>query len=148
MEHGVLAEMADLLNSDGTNYSVFLKAYSGAILGTGEIGYIVSRLIGADVVVSAVRDSDLSEVVEVLRQCLGYVGDESAGPGASTLGSAEFSNLLKRILESVTHLSDTSYGLKSFGFLHGHPAYPVFWDFAYLFLGNDEHVLLVGSSSD
>jgi hypothetical protein len=31
MEQRLLTEMADLLNSDGANYSVFLRAYSGVI---------------------------------------------------------------------------------------------------------------------
>lgn len=140
--------MADLLNSDSTNYSVFLRAYSSAAAGTSEVSDIVNRLIGADVIVGDIHDSDVTETTEALRQCLGYVGDESDGPGTRTLGSAEFSNLLKNILDGVVQLSETSYGLKSFRFEKGHPAYPVFWDFAFLFLGNDEHVLLVGSSSD
>lgn len=148
MKQRMLTEMADLLNSDGINYTVFLKAYSGGIAGTSNIGDIVNGLVGNDVVVSGVSDSDVTEVVQELRQCLGYVGDEGAGPGLKTLRLAEFSRLLKSILESVTQLNETSYGLKSLGFAKGHPAFPVFWDFAFLFLRSDEHVLLIGSSSD
>lgn len=148
MEQGLLTEIADLLNSDGTNYSVFLKAYSGATRGVSEVGDIVIRLIGHDVLVTEIRDSDVTEVADEVREGLSYAGDESAGPGPSTLGSAAFSNLLKRILEAIAQLSERSYGLKSLRFMEGHPAYPVFWDFAFLFLGNDKHVLLVGSSSD
>jgi len=148
MMQELLTEMADLLNSDGVNYSVFLRAYSGVPESASDIDSIVNGVIGHDVVLDGVRDANVSEVVATLRQSFGYVGDESAGPGASVLGSTEFSRLLGSIRDSVVQLSQTAYGIKSFEFAEGHPAYPVFWDFAYLFLGNDKHVLLVGSSSD
>jgi hypothetical protein len=148
MQLQALAEMADLLNSEGINYSVFLAAYSRAVARTSDVGDIVKGLIGNDVVVSDVCNVDVTSVKEELRQCLGYVGEEVAGPGMKTLNSEEFSRLFTRFIERVEQLSETSYGLKSLQFSAGHPAYPVFWDFAFLFLRDDEHVLLVGSSSD
>jgi hypothetical protein len=148
MEQKLLTEMADLLNSDAANYSVFLRGYSGVTESASGIDSIVNGLIGHNVVLSGVHDVSVSEVVDTLRQNLGYLGDESAGPGACILGTAEFSRLLGSIRNSVMQLSQTAYEIKSFEFVEGHPAYPVFWDFAYLFLGYDKHVLLVGSSSD
>ena len=143
-----LTEIADLLSSDGINYSVSLRVYSGLPESTDDINSIVIRLIGREAVLNGVRDVGVTEVVETLLQSLGYVGDDSAGPGPSVLRSADFSRLLGNICDSVVQLSQTVYGIKSFEFAEGHPDYPVFWDFAYLFLGNDQHVLLVGSSSD
>ncbi|MUI11004.1 hypothetical protein GJV26_00630 [Massilia dura] len=140
--------MADLLNSDGINYSVFLRVYSGLPESTDDIHTIVTRLIGHEAVLAGVRDVGVSEVVETLLQSLGYVGDEGAGPGPNVLRSPDFSRLLGNIRDNVVQLSQTVYGIKSFVFARGHPAYPVFWDFAYLFLGNHQHVLLLGSSSD
>ncbi len=32
--------------------------------------------------------------------------------------------------------------------LEGHPGYPVFWDFAFLFVSNSNATILIGSSSD
>lgn len=148
MDEGLLTQMADLLHSEGKNYSVFLRAYRGATRCASDVGDIVNRLIGYDAVITAVVDSNVIEVAEQVRECLCYVGDESAGPGSGTLGSAEFANLLERILEGVAQLGSRSHGVRSLEFLEGHPAYPVFWDFAFLFLGNDENVLLVGASSD
>lgn len=144
----MLTEMADLLNSDGINYSVSLGVYSGLTGSTGDISIIVNRLIGHEVVINSIRDVGVTAVVETLRQSLGYVGDDGAGPGPRVLRSTDFSRLLGGILDSIVQLSQTVYGIKSFEFADGHPYYPVFWDFAYLFLGSDEHVLLVGSSSD
>lgn len=144
----VLTEMAELLNANGVNYSVSLRAYSGVMQDKTDISDIISGLIGEEVVIGGVQDLGVTEVTEALREYLGYPGDESAGPDVSTLESVEFSGLLNRLLESVAQLSETSFGLKSFWFAEGHPAYPVFWDFAFLFLRKNEHCLLVGSSSD
>ena len=144
----VLTEMADVLNSDGINYSVSLSAYSGLKEGAGDINSIVNRLIGHKVALSSLRDASVAEVMETLRQSLGYVGDDGAGPGPSVLKSRDFSRLLESICDSVVQLSQTVCEIKSFEFAEGHPHYAVFWDFAYLFQGNDEHLLLVGSSSD
>jgi hypothetical protein len=148
MEQKILTEMAKLLNSDGWNYSVFLQAYSGATESAGNISDIVNALIGNGVAVDQVRDVDATEVIEAVSQSLGYVGHESAGPGAKVLASAEYSNLLRSILESIARLSKSSTGIKALAFAEGHPAYPVFWDFAFLFLSENDCLLLVGSSSD
>lgn len=144
----VLTEMADVLNSDGINYTVSLSAYSGFMESADDINSIVNRLIGSKVVLNNLRDASVTEVVETLRQSLGYVGDHGAGPCPSALKSRDFSRLLDSICYSVVQLRPRVCGIKSFEFAEGHPHYPVFWDFAYLFYGNDEHVLLVGSSSD
>lgn len=143
-----LTDMADLLNSGGINYWVSLRVYSGIPESTDEINSIVNRLIGHEAVLNDVRDVGTTEVVETLLQSLAYVGDKGAGPGPDVLRSADFSRLLGNIRDSVVQLSQRVYGIKSFEFAEGHPDYPVFWDFAYLFLGDDQHVLLVGSSSD
>jgi hypothetical protein len=148
INQALLTEMADLLDSDGVNYSVFLRAYSGVTENSSDIGSIVNGLICHEVVLNDIRDVNVTEVVETLRQCLGYAGDTGSGPGASCLGSTEFARLLGSIQKEIVQLSQTAYEIKSFEFAHGHPAYPVFWDFAYLFSGTDQHVLLVGSSSD
>lgn len=148
IKQALLTEMADLLDSDGVNYSVFLRAYSGVPDSLSNTGTVVSRLIGHDVVLNGVRDTNVTEVIETLRQCLGYSGDHGSGPSASCLESTAFARLLRGIESEVVQLSQTAHENKSFEFAHGHPAYRVFWDFAYLFTGADEHVLLIGSSSD
>jgi hypothetical protein len=49
MQLQALAEMADLLNSEGINYSVFLATYSRVVARTSDVGDIVKGLIGNDV---------------------------------------------------------------------------------------------------
>lgn len=87
----LLTEMADLLNSDGINYSVSLSTYSGLQENAGDINSFVSRLIGHKVVLNSLHEVSVTEVVETLRQSLGYVGDHGAGPGPSVLKSRDFS---------------------------------------------------------
>jgi hypothetical protein len=55
---------------------------------------------------------------------------------------------MRSILESIAQLSKSSTKIKALALVEGHPAYPVFWDFAFLFLGENDCLLLVGSSSD
>lgn len=148
IKQGLLTEMAELLDSDGINYSVFLRAYSGVPASLSSTGSVISWLVGHDVVLNGVRDTNVTEVIETLRESLGYAGDHGTGPGASCLKSTEFARLLQNIEKEVVQLSQIANEIKSFEFAQGHPAYPVFWDFAYLFIGADEHILLVGSSSD
>ena len=144
----LLSRMADLLDSDGINYTVFLKSYSCAAEGVSQIENIVKKLVGHDVVLGNVRDISLAQLMQDLCDCLGYVGDDGAGPGPSTLNLPEFSNLLREVSSDITQVYERSGEVKSFRFLEGHPAYPVFWEFAFLFLGNDGYQLIVGSSSD
>lgn len=148
MEQALLSRMAKLLESDSTNYSVFLRAFSCVAPGASEIEDVVKELVGNDVVLNEVHECNFAEVAEELSDCLGYVGDEGAGPDPDTLRLPEFSNLLKEISDDVAQAGKRSNRVKSFRFLKGHPAYPVFWDFAFLFLGDEMHELIVGSSSD
>ncbi len=148
MEQALLSRMSNLLDSDGINYSVFLRAFSCVARGAGEVENVVKELVGNDVVVADVRDCSFAEVTQELNDCLGYVGDEGAGPGPDTLRLPEFSNLLKDLYDDLAQAGKRSNAVKSFRFLKGHPAYPVFWEFAFLFLGDEVHELIVGSSSD
>lgn len=143
-----LSELADLLNSDGINYSVFLAAYRGAASDTLAAHDIVKRLLDKDVVLDGLRDVDVAEVAETVDVSLRYAGDAGAGPGLAIFASKRFDVLLRGILAEIAKLGETSERIKSFTFVAGHPAYPVFWDFAFLFLCRAEAVLLVGSSSD
>lgn len=147
MDQTALTQMADLLNSDGINYGVFLQAYVGAA-GAHDVAEIVKRLVANDVIVDGIREVEIAEVVQDVSDSLCYAGDSGAGPAASILASSKFALLLRGILDATARQGAASNHIKSFRFVAGHPSYPVFWDFAFLFLGNEEHVLLVGASSD
>jgi len=140
--------MAALLNSDGINYTVFLKAYSCSGVNVNDVEGTLKCLLGHNVAVDSVRDCDLTEVSNELSDCLGYAGDDGSGPGPRTLGQSEYSTLLKEIISNIAQVSFQCNGMKSFRIVDGHPAYPVFWEFAFLFIRNDVHHLLVGAASD
>jgi hypothetical protein len=48
----------------------------------------------------------------------------------------------------VSELANQAKMVKRFWFAAGHPAYPVFWDFAYAIFGSEMTTIVVGSSSD
>ena len=62
--------------------------------------------------------------------------------------SEEFARLLELTMAEVSSAVESATKIETFRFSEGHPAYPVFWDFALLFASPTETVILVGSSSD
>ena len=56
--------------------------------------------------------------------------------------------LLNRVVANAKATSSKANRIEKFRLDEGHPAYPVFWDFAFLFTSSDEATVLVGSSSD
>jgi len=140
--------MEDLLYGDGKNYTVFIRSYGTDFIADLTIQEIVQRMIGDEAIIEDVRDVNFSEVERELRTGFGYSGDDNAGPAVTTLESSQFRVLLEEICEEAKLESHRSTGLKTFRFKDGHPAYPVFWDFAFLFIGDSKCELLVGSSSD
>lgn len=147
MNQILLSRMGNLLDSNGTNYTTFLESYSVTPAEGDKVQDIVTAMVGQRVAITDLRHCSLAEVTETLRDCLGYIGEDE-GPDPDTLASPEFSSLLQGIIEDVAQAIKHSNVVQSFRFLDGHPAYPVFWEFAFLFLGKDSHQLLVGSSSD
>jgi hypothetical protein len=148
MQQALWSDMADLLGSDGWNYSVSLFTYRCAASEASDIQAIVKELLGHEVLIQDIRDVDFGEVESELRESLRYQGEPSSGPGAETLLLPEFASLLEKICEDAASASQRASAIKSFRFRKGHPAYPVFWDFAFLFLGPESHEMVVGCSSD
>jgi len=83
-----------------------------------------------------------------VRACLTYEGDHGVGPDPTTMQSERFAELLERTLEEVAGLAKAATRVEAFRIGDGHPADPVFWDFAFLFTLATEAVVLIGSSSD
>lgn len=139
--------MAALLNSDGTNYTVFLQCYAGSLPSDLTFEQKVSAILGPACIVENVRDLDHRSIEEILRENLSYRG-EHAGPDATILASERFQELLDAIVTDCQDASGSSQVAQSFFIVDGHPAYPVFWDFALFFGRADEYALLVGAASD
>lgn len=148
MNQTLLSEMAELLESDAINYTVFLKWYCCAADDVATVDDVMRKLLGPGTVVEQIKNCSLAQVEDDIAECLGYAGDEGDGPGPVTLGTQEYAILLDEIKGDVAEVCSCSREIKSLRIAAGHPAYPVFWDFAYLFLGKEEHRLIVGSVSD
>jgi len=89
-----------------------------------------------------------SDIELDLRESLGCTGVAGAGPAEGITSSEEFLVLLEIICNDARMACERSSSLQSFRFREGHPAYPVFWDFAYAILREDGWLILVCSSSD
>ena len=98
--------------------------------------------------VEKITVASVHELLADVTSSLSYAGDDGAGPDRSDLQSLKFRKLLTNVIAEVCSLADRSSKIEQFTFGAGHPAYPVFWDFAYLFTGPVQSVVLVGSSSD
>jgi hypothetical protein len=105
-------------------------------------------MLGNDAVVERIQAVTLDEALAEIRSSLSYPGDSGAGPDPETLRSERFTRLLSDLLAEIEAVSRQATRIEQFWLEEGHPAYPVFWDFAFLFTGMSEAVALIGSSSD
>ena len=151
MKQELLEAIADTLNGNGRNYSVFLQVYempmvpavrpAGAAVVVGDILQTKVTLIGLEEVLP---DAVWPAIEEMLR----YKGSYDAGPDAAVLDSRALSELLETFGDEVTRLASAAARVESFWFSEGSPAYDVFWEFAYLFREHHKATLLIGASSD
>lgn len=141
-----LKEMGELLY--GTNYQVFLRLYRVPFSPQISASEYITQALGPAVVIGGTSLAAGPEVLTEVENALRYVGDSSSGPAPSAIRSQRFDELLGQVL---SHLRQTILGANSieqFWFKDGHPAYPVYWDFAYVFSGPLGAEVLIGSSSD
>ncbi|MBN3495812.1 hypothetical protein [Vibrio neptunius] len=71
---------------------------------------------------------------------------QGLGPLELESKKSEISELMGKVFSSIG-IEDAEIVVK-FGFKNGHPAYPVFWDFAYDIHSKGQRWIFVGSSSD
>jgi hypothetical protein len=148
MNRDVLSAMADLLNDGGWNYSVFLKSYSVPLVEDVSTGGLVRAALGSKAVVERVQSTSVDDVLNEVKVSLSHAGDDGAGPDPVVLASQRFAELLSNIASDIEAISRDAHRVEHFWLKQGHPAYPVFWDFAFLFVGASRADVLVGSSSD
>ena len=143
-----LSSIAEFLNAAGWNYSVFLHAYALPSVAGTPPEQIIANALGSTVVVADLKVVTAPEVVSEVGASISYAGDSGAGPDPASLQSERFAELLSGLLKETETVARGADRIEQFRFKDGHPAYPVFWDFAFLFVGPVESVVLVGSSSD
>lgn len=148
MNQEPLSSIAEFLNEAGWNYSVFLKAYTTSFATGTSSEQIVRSAIDNSALIEDIKTVTVPEVLSEIESSITYPGDTGAGPESAALASQEFSGLLSNLRKEVEALALSADRLEKFRFKKGHPAYPVFWDFAFLFVGAPQSTVLVGCSSD
>lgn len=132
----------------GYNYQVFLRAYAATHSPDADVQAIVSAALGAETRLRHTYTASTEKLIATIKSNLEYRGDEGSGPLAERIDSEEFAILRDRVLGSVRELCWSSVSVTGVCFGEGHPAFPVFWGFAYVFRGGEQSTLFIGSSSD
>lgn len=148
MRQGLLEEIADLLQENATNYSVFLQAYEVPFVGGETASAIIHNGLGVEAVLGGIDDVDVDTVWAEVADALLFPGDDGAGPDGAKLMSESFIALIDELREALLQLAAASKKIQRFWLQDGHPAYPVFWDFAFLFWEAGKATIVIGSSSD
>jgi hypothetical protein len=132
----------------GTNYTVFLADYSGETINQMSLNDNASRLIGDPVKVGGSSPVTMAEINEEIRRCISYKGDDSHGPVDMNAKKGIVDKWIDEYLSWINRICDGSTMITQFWLKSGHPAYPVFWDYAYFIEQNNASYILIGSSSD
>jgi hypothetical protein len=107
---------------------------------------VQSSINGAKIGNSSTATTD--DVLRDVRDGIEYEGDESHGPAQEDLKSKQFLETKGRVMAELLAILNKADRILHFTFQDGHPAYPVYWDFAYLIGGRTHSYVFVGSSSD
>jgi hypothetical protein len=142
----VLGELTTLLY--GYNYAVFLRQYSVPYSPDAGVEQYVAQALGAAAIVGGSRPVTGTEVRAEVEEDLRHAGDRAYGPLPEALRSPRFEELLRTLLSHIELATARATLIQAFWLKEGHPAYPVFWDFAFVIAGPCHTDVLIGSSSD
>lgn len=142
----LLAELEPLLY--GYNYQVFLRIYCLTFAPSEPAGWYIAKALGPSALIGGMVPATGREVLAEVERSLRYAGDVGSGPDPSALSSEKFNELVVRLLSELERAIAGAEILAQFWLRDGHPAYPVFWDFAFLIAGPADALVFIGSSSD
>ena len=142
----ILAEIMQLLY--GFNYQVSLYLYRMPFAPNSTVEEYVTRALGPDAVIGNFLPVTGEEILTEVEQSLLHQGDGGYGPDQAKVQSSRFRQLMTEFLQELKTWIESSVSLSSFWLKDGHPAYPVWWDFAYFVAGPEVVFVLIGSSSD
>lgn len=129
----------------GINYEVWLNLY-GPFDPDDGLEKVLKKGVSKDAQLSGVVPSSPLEARTDIMDMILYKGDVGHGPVRLDDKREEIVSLMESIFTRID--IDNADPVTEFGFLKGHPAYPVFWDFAYDVHANGKRWILIGSSSD
>jgi len=129
----------------GINYEVWLNLYGPL---DPDLGLEEALKIGVskEAQLSGVVPSSPQEAISEITEMILYEGGIGHGPERLDEKREEIMSLMNKIFAIIN--IDEADLVAEFGFREGHPAYPVFWDFAYDIHSNGKRWIFVGSSSD
>ncbi len=148
MDQRTLTEIADILNADSWNYTVFLQWYEVPLTRSKEASNIVKMALKTEATLGGIEEIQSASVWPEVKSALLYTGDKGAGPSEASVKSEKLGASIEALQIQVRELAGAATKCESFWLETGHPAYPVFWDFAFLFRTNASASILIGSSSD
>jgi hypothetical protein len=138
-----LARIERLLS--GINYVVWLNLYGPGDSESG-LADALKSLISKDCELSGVVACTPEQAVSQIIDRILYRGNSASGPLQPESKAVEITRLMNTVFSSINiHDADM---VVEFGFKNGHPAYPVFWDFAYDIHVAGKRWIFAGSSSD
>jgi hypothetical protein len=129
----------------GINYEVWFNLYGPLDPDLG-LEQVLKNNVSKEAQLSGVVASSPEEAKnEIMAQVL-YEGDVGSGPIKLAEKREEITSLMDKVFALID--IDKADLVTEFGFRKGHPAYPVFWDFAYDIHSKGKRWIFVGSSSD
>ena len=141
-----MAELEPMLY--GLNYCVFLRVYRTQFVSDANAEWYISQALGRDTIVGGTVPVSGPEILAEVEQGLRYAGDAGSGPKPSALQTRRFGVLVPAILAELQQAIAGATLLTQFWLRDGHPAYPVFWDFAFVIAGQQGGLVFIGSCSD
>lgn len=139
-------EAEDLL--EGYNYTVYLFHYFSSDQREDLLANLKAALPTHDIELGGASEITVDDALTEIKEALIHRGDSGYGPIPEKIDSERYQNLVNRALKDCRDLFGTADRVEVFWLKKGHPAYPVFWDFAFaVYTGEGVHFIL-GSSSD
>lgn len=129
----------------GYNYEVWVNVY-GPLEASPPLDVVLAHAISLGCVVSGIRPVSIDEAKDQILEHLLYPGDEGSGPVDLASKQEEITRLAEKLMKAARiHQADE---ISAFWFQKGHPAYPVFWEFAFDIHAQGQRWILLGCSSD
>jgi hypothetical protein len=148
MNKNLLSNIVEKINKEGLNYSVFLHVYTVPINDHHDSDAYIRSAFGNDALAEVIQEIAGEQVIAEVESAISYVGFAGSGPSKLTLLSLEFAALRRELLVEIQNIINESQLIEKFTLVVGHPAYPVFWEFGFLFVLPNKVVIFIGASSD
>jgi hypothetical protein len=133
---------------EGYNYTVFLFHYFSPEPQVGLQAHLAAVLPTTDVEIGKSSEILPAEALAEITEALEHRGDAAYGPIPEKVDSDRYRDLVAKALRETQELFSSADRLEVFWLKSGHPAYPVFWDFAFAAFTVDGVHVIMGSSSD